>query len=74
MVTTKVFQPQDWVSFDIIQSTLNQPKINLFVSMLKAKRPRLTELSYTCNIVTRENRKCLKSHLAGVLANDNIDL
>ena|SRR5215469_1285889 len=53
-----------------IQSILNQSKINHFVVIAQCETARLTELSYIDNIVTRENCKCLKSHLAEVLAKD----
>jgi hypothetical protein len=42
------------LSSDIIQSTLNQSKINYFVFVAQGETARLTELSYIGNIVTRE--------------------
>ena len=50
----------DPVWFDIIQSTLNQSKINPFVFIARGETARLIELSYIRNIVTRENRKMLE--------------
>ena len=48
--TTKVID----LSFDIIQSTLNQSKINHFVFIAQGETARLTGLGYIGNIVTRE--------------------